>query len=72
MAAAASQALLFSATLPKQLMQFARAGLRDPELIRLDVERKISENLKVRRGKRAPAVGPPRCASCTFPQPALR
>uniref|UniRef100_M4BGC1 RNA helicase n=1 Tax=Hyaloperonospora arabidopsidis (strain Emoy2) TaxID=559515 RepID=M4BGC1_HYAAE len=41
------QTLLFSATLPKALVQFARAGLCDPELIRLDVENKISENLKM-------------------------
>ncbi|KAL4161485.1 hypothetical protein PRNP1_002039 [Phytophthora ramorum] len=41
------QTLLFSATLPKALVQFARAGLSDPELIRLDVENKISENLKM-------------------------
>ncbi|KAG7392205.1 ATP-dependent RNA helicase dbp10 [Phytophthora boehmeriae] len=41
------QTLLFSATLPKALVQFARAGLSDPELIRLDVESKISENLKL-------------------------
>ncbi|RLN44624.1 hypothetical protein BBJ29_001188, partial [Phytophthora kernoviae] len=41
------QTLLFSATLPKALVQFARAGLSEPELIRLDVESKISENLKM-------------------------
>lgn len=41
------QTLLFSATLPKALVQFARAGLSEPELIRLDVENKISENLKM-------------------------
>ncbi|KAI9921097.1 hypothetical protein PsorP6_000650 [Peronosclerospora sorghi] len=41
------QTLLFSATLPKALVQFARAGLSDPELIRLDLENKISENLKM-------------------------
>ncbi|TMW66333.1 hypothetical protein Poli38472_004098 [Pythium oligandrum] len=44
---ASRQTLLFSATLPKALVQFARAGLNDPELIRLDVENKISENLKM-------------------------
>lgn len=43
-------------------MQFARAGLRDPELIRLDVERKISEKLKVRR-ERGP--GGPQWATWT-------
>jgi len=31
------QTLLFSATLPKVLVQFARAGLSDPVLIRLDL-----------------------------------
>lgn len=41
------QTLLFSATMPKQLAEFARAGLRDPQVVRLDVETKISENLKL-------------------------
>ena len=41
------QTLLFSATLPKSLVEFARAGLQDPVLIRLDVDSKISENLQV-------------------------
>lgn len=41
------QTLLFSATLPSVLVQFARAGLSEPELIRLDVENKFSENLKM-------------------------
>ncbi|MCL4121698.1 UNVERIFIED_CONTAM: hypothetical protein GTU68_062619 [Idotea baltica] len=41
------QTLLFSATLPKMLVEFARAGLTDPTLIRLDVDTKISENLKL-------------------------
>lgn len=41
------QTLLFSATMPVQLMEFTRAGLQDPELIRLDAEHKISENLKL-------------------------
>ncbi|CAG2185070.1 DBP10 [Mytilus edulis] len=41
------QTLLFSATLPKLLVEFAKAGLHDPILIRLDVETKISENLKM-------------------------
>ncbi|RWS31625.1 ATP-dependent RNA helicase DDX54-like protein [Leptotrombidium deliense] len=40
------QTLLFSATLPQLLVDFAKAGLHDPELIRLDVELKLSENLK--------------------------
>jgi len=41
------QTLLFSATLPKQLVEFARAGLTDPTLVRLDVDSKLSENLKM-------------------------
>ncbi|XP_071804634.1 ATP-dependent RNA helicase DDX54-like [Asterias amurensis] len=40
------QTLLFSATLPKSLVEFAKAGLNDPTLIRLDVETKISDQLK--------------------------
>ncbi|CAM9214411.1 unnamed protein product, partial [Hapterophycus canaliculatus] len=41
------QSLLFSATMPKQLVQFARAGLKDPVLIRLDTESKISTELSL-------------------------
>ncbi len=41
------QTLLFSATLPKLLMEFARAGLRDPEMIRLDLDSKVSEKLSL-------------------------
>ncbi|CAL4192324.1 unnamed protein product [Meganyctiphanes norvegica] len=41
------QTVLFSATLPKMLVEFARAGLSDPVLIRLDVESKLSENLRM-------------------------
>ncbi|KAI9367450.1 ATP-dependent RNA helicase dbp10 [Aspergillus egyptiacus] len=40
------QTLLFSATLPKSLVEFARAGLQDPTLVRLDVESKISPDLQ--------------------------
>eukprot|EP00743_Colponemidia_sp_Colp-15_P009448 GILK01010329.1.p1 GENE.GILK01010329.1~~GILK01010329.1.p1 ORF type:complete len:908 (-),score=253.28 GILK01010329.1:152-2638(-) len=40
------QTLLFSATMPKLLVEFTRAGLRNPQLIRLDVEQKLSENLR--------------------------
>merc|ERR1712226_1141990 len=40
------QTVLFSATLPKVLVDFATAGLNDPTLIRLDVDTKISEKLK--------------------------
>ena len=43
----ARQTLLFSATLPKLLVEFAKAGLHDPTLLRLDVDTKLSENLKV-------------------------
>ncbi|XP_076234983.1 ATP-dependent RNA helicase DDX54 [Calliopsis andreniformis] len=39
------QTLLFSATLPKILVDFAKAGLNDPVLLRLDVENKIPEQL---------------------------
>ncbi|KAK9391631.1 ATP-dependent RNA helicase DDX54 [Crotalus adamanteus] len=41
------QTLLFSATLPKLLVEFAQAGLTEPVLIRLDVESKLSEQLKL-------------------------
>lgn len=41
------QTLLFSATLPGQLAEFARAGLKDPQLIRLDTETKISPDLSL-------------------------
>ncbi|XP_003700188.1 ATP-dependent RNA helicase DDX54 [Megachile rotundata] len=39
------QTLLFSATLPKVLVDFAKAGLTDPVLLRLDVDSKIPEEL---------------------------
>ncbi|XP_030767680.1 ATP-dependent RNA helicase DDX54 [Sitophilus oryzae] len=41
------QTLLFSATLPKVLVEFAKAGLSDPVLLRLDVESKLPEQLKL-------------------------
>ncbi|XP_040207856.1 ATP-dependent RNA helicase DDX54 [Rana temporaria] len=41
------QTLLFSATLPKMLLEFARAGLTEPVLIRLDVDTKLSDQLKL-------------------------
>ncbi|XVE55234.1 hypothetical protein DITRI_Ditri03aG0143000 [Diplodiscus trichospermus] len=41
------QTLLFSATLPSALAEFAKAGLRDPQLVRLDLETKISPELKL-------------------------
>ena len=40
------QTLLFSATLPQQIVDFTKAGLNDPVLIRLDTESKLSENLR--------------------------
>jgi ATP-dependent RNA helicase DDX54/DBP10 len=39
------QTLLFSATMPRLLAEFARAGLRDPELVRLDTDTKLSPDL---------------------------
>uniref|UniRef100_A0A8D2ZP48 RNA helicase n=1 Tax=Scophthalmus maximus TaxID=52904 RepID=A0A8D2ZP48_SCOMX len=41
------QTLLFSATLPKQLVEFARAGLTEPVLIRLDVDSKLSDQIEL-------------------------
>lgn len=43
----ARQTLLFSATLPGSLVEFARAGLHTPTLIRLDTEAKLSERLRL-------------------------
>ncbi|KAI1658016.1 ATP-dependent RNA helicase dbp10 [Daldinia decipiens] len=43
---ASRQTLLFSATLPASLVEFARAGLQDPSLVRLDAETKISPDLQ--------------------------
>ncbi|KAI1877516.1 hypothetical protein JX265_003524 [Neoarthrinium moseri] len=40
------QSLLFSATLPASLVEFARAGLQDPTLVRLDAETKVSPDLE--------------------------
>uniref|UniRef100_A0A1Q3EXV6 RNA helicase n=1 Tax=Culex tarsalis TaxID=7177 RepID=A0A1Q3EXV6_CULTA len=42
------QMVLFSATLPKMMVEFAKAGLSNPTLIRLDVESKIPETLDLR------------------------
>jgi len=39
------QCLLFSATLPAQLVSFSRAGIRNPVFVRLDVETTLSESL---------------------------
>ncbi|TBU33897.1 ATP-dependent RNA helicase DBP10 [Dichomitus squalens] len=44
---ATRQSLLFSATLPKSLVEFAKAGLQNPKLVRLDAETKISADLKM-------------------------
>lgn len=41
------QTLLFSATLPKSLVEFAKAGLENPKLVRLDAESKISTDLRM-------------------------
>jgi len=41
------QTSLFSATLPKQLVEFTRAGLKDPRVIRLDADSKISPLLQM-------------------------
>ncbi|KAA0190336.1 putative dead box ATP-dependent RNA helicase, partial [Fasciolopsis buskii] len=41
------QTLIFSATLPSNLVEFARAGLCDPVLVRLDVDSKLSKNLSL-------------------------
>ncbi|KZT28987.1 DEAD-domain-containing protein [Neolentinus lepideus HHB14362 ss-1] len=44
---ATRQTLLFSATLPKSLVEFAKAGLQNPKLVRLDAETKISTDLRM-------------------------
>lgn len=41
------QTLLYSATLPKSLVEFAKAGLQNPKLMRLDTESKISPDLRM-------------------------
>ena len=41
------QTVLFSATLPKLLVEFAKAGLHDPTLVRLDTDVKISSELEM-------------------------
>ena len=41
------QTVLFSATMPSQLAEFTRARLHEPELIRLDLETKISDSLEI-------------------------
>jgi hypothetical protein len=39
------QTLLFSATLPASLAEFAKAGLAQPQLVRLDAESRLSPEL---------------------------
>jgi ATP-dependent RNA helicase DDX54/DBP10 len=46
MMAPSRQTLLFSATLPAQIVEFTRAGLNNPELVRLDSEMRLSEDLR--------------------------
>ncbi|KAK0601628.1 hypothetical protein LWI29_025925 [Acer saccharum] len=41
------QTLLFSATLPSALVEFAKAGMRNPHLVHLDFETRISPDLKL-------------------------
>lgn len=41
------QTLLFSATLPTALAEFARAGLKTPEFVRLDADNKLSQDLSL-------------------------
>eukprot|EP01100_Stratorugosa_tubuloviscum_P004148 TRINITY_DN2028_c4_g1_i1.p1 TRINITY_DN2028_c4_g1~~TRINITY_DN2028_c4_g1_i1.p1 ORF type:complete len:700 (-),score=340.37 TRINITY_DN2028_c4_g1_i1:800-2899(-) len=41
----ARQTCIFSATLPRQVVEFSRIGLSNPKTVRLDTEIKISENL---------------------------
>ncbi|KAF3291321.1 ATP-dependent RNA helicase dbp10 [Orbilia oligospora] len=43
---ASRQTTLFSATLPKSLVEFAKAGLHEPSLVRLDADSKISTELE--------------------------
>ena len=40
------QTLLFSATMPKMLIQFTRAGLKEPQLVRLESDFKMSDELR--------------------------
>uniref|UniRef100_A0A7S2B9U3 RNA helicase n=1 Tax=Octactis speculum TaxID=3111310 RepID=A0A7S2B9U3_9STRA len=41
------QTLLFSATMPKVLIHFARAGLSDPQLIRLETDTRVPDELRL-------------------------
>lgn len=40
------QTLLFSATMPQKLADFAKAGMKNPVFVRLDVESNLSDSLK--------------------------
>jgi ATP-dependent RNA helicase DDX54/DBP10 len=42
------QTLLFSATMPAMVAEFASAGLKDPQLVKLDSESRISDDLEMR------------------------
>lgn len=57
------QTLLFSATLPAALAEFARAGLKDPAFVRLDADTKLSPDLRLCFAtlRRAPASLAPPC-----------
>ncbi|KAL6079659.1 ATP-dependent RNA helicase DDX54 [Balamuthia mandrillaris] len=55
------QTMLFSATLPSKLVEFTKAGLTNPVLLRLDTDTSISPNLKmafftVRPQEKTPAL----------------
>ncbi len=55
------QTLLFSATLPRSLADFAAAGLNAPQLVRLDTEQRVSPDLQqlfftVRHDDKVPAL----------------
>jgi ATP-dependent RNA helicase DDX54/DBP10 len=41
------QTMLFSATMPRAVAEFVKAGLDNPEIIRLDADTKVSENLEM-------------------------
>jgi hypothetical protein len=41
------QTLMFSATLPRSLADFASAGLSAPQLVQLDAERRLSPDLQL-------------------------
>lgn len=55
--------MLFSATMPKQLVQFSRAGLRDPQFIRLDAEATLSSELRIGMSVSASVSGMHACAT---------